>query len=62
MARDLVAHPENWENVTLESFLHAMSSFIGSIESWAANTGRPRPVQLDWNLLGEILMIAREYE
>ncbi|GAB3936913.1 DUF7660 family protein [Micromonospora vulcania] len=62
MQADLIAHPDEWENTTLESFLGALSSSLTDIDGRYANEGRTMPDQPTWQLVGEALLMASGYE
>jgi hypothetical protein len=53
---------DEWENVTLDSFLEAMESWIRSMDNYYKNTGQPIPVAPSWRTLADILWAARVYE
>ncbi len=56
------AHPEEWENLTLERFLSAMEVWIRSIDSYYKNSGQ-LPVQApSWKTLADILYASKIYE
>lgn len=59
---DLLANPDDWENVTLERFLEAMAAWVYSIENVYKNTGRELPCQPSWKTMAEVLYAAKMYE
>lgn len=62
LAKDLRAHPDRWENLTLDGFLEAMAGWINDMEGWFANRGETEPQQPDWQLVAWILRAAAIYE
>ncbi|MCI4061996.1 hypothetical protein MRQ36_05215 [Micromonospora sp. R77] len=62
MLEDLVTHPDEWENATLESFLGALARSLDDIDGRYANQGRVLPDQPTWQLVGELLVMASGYE
>jgi hypothetical protein len=58
----LKAHPTEWENQTLDSFLHALARCLGSQRQLYANTGRTYPSTVTWTLFAESLIAATGYE
>ena len=68
ISRDFESNAEAWENVTVGSFLEAMSAWLASADSWAENMIRLRPdLWLDvetpsWQLFARALRVARTYE
>lgn len=58
---DLVAHPEQWENSSLETFLDALASWTEDMEGYYRNRNEPIP-QPTWKMFGEMLAAARTYE
>jgi hypothetical protein len=58
---NLRAHPEDWENPTLESFLQAMAAWLASFPQVYVNNEWPIP-QPDWRFVADALRAARIYE
>ena len=60
---DLLANPEKWENVTLERFLAALSSYIEDVPGYLENTSAPVNAEVpSWQLFATVLCGARVYE
>ncbi len=55
---NLVSHPENWENSTLESFFEAMSAWINDEQGWS----RDYPGREIWRYLAGAVAAASMYE
>jgi hypothetical protein len=62
MLDDLSAHPQDWENRTLGSFLEALSRSLRDLPGLYTNRGEPFPSQPTWKLIAEALVIATGYE
>jgi hypothetical protein len=68
LSHDFESNGEAWENVTVGSFLEAMSAWLGSAGGWADNMTKHRPdlwVDVDepsWQLFARALRAARTYE
>ncbi|MEV6272932.1 hypothetical protein AB0L64_37585 [Kribbella sp. NPDC051936] len=62
MRADLLDHPHEWENHTLERYLDALAAIIGSLDSLLANRGENLPEQPTWALIAELLVAASGYE
>ncbi len=62
MHADLVAHPGEWENHTLERFLEALNASIDAVEQSYRNEGQQVPDPPTWSLFALILKVATEYE
>ena len=58
---NLQAHPEQWENQTLDSFLQAMAAWLSTFPQVYINTERPIP-EPDWKFVADCLRAARIYE
>jgi len=58
----LKEYPEDWENITLESYLDALAAWINDMDGYFHNIGEPVPQQPDWELIGRSLMNASNYE
>lgn len=69
LAEDFEANAEAWGNLSVSSYLNALSSWLGSADSWSKNMIRfDRPdLWLDpetpsWQLLALALKTAQTYE
>lgn len=62
MLSDLRQHPDQWENLTLERFLDALSASLSALPSLYANEGKELPEQPSWRILAEVLVMASGYE
>ena len=59
---DLRAHPEHWENATLDRYLDALAAWVEDMDSWARNNDQAVPVQPGWKQIGQALLAASLYE
>ena len=59
---DLLQHPGDWENRTLERFLEALAAWSTDMDGYFQNRGEQVPSQPSWRLLGEMLNAAKIYE
>jgi hypothetical protein len=59
---DLRAHPEAWENATLDAYLEAMAAWTEDADGYYAREGSSMPRQPSWKLIAEILLAATCYE
>ena len=57
----LVAHPEEWENPTLDEFLAAIAAWLSAFPQSYLNNGMPVPVP-DWHFVADVLRAGRIYE
>ncbi|SDZ43633.1 hypothetical protein SAMN05444365_11630 [Micromonospora pattaloongensis] len=62
MLHDLRAHPDAWENGTLERFLDALAASFDALPPLHANRGERMPDQPTWKLIAEVLVMATGYE
>ena len=62
LRENLLEHAADWENVTLENFLDALSSVIIDMEYMYINRGLIVPEAPNWMLVGEMLLSATVYE
>jgi len=60
--QDLRAHPDSWENSTLDRFLEALAASLKGVEFAYRNRGEELPPQPTWRLLAELLVMASGYE
>jgi hypothetical protein len=60
--KDLRDHPDTWENKSLDRFLEALGAWIEDMDGYYINQGKPVPRQLDWKVIGDMLMGAKMYE
>lgn len=60
---DLARNPEQWENVTLERFLSALSSYIEDVPGYLRNTNPTLSADAPgWQLFAIFLCGARVYD
>ncbi|MFC6010244.1 DUF7660 family protein [Nocardia lasii] len=59
---DLLENPEQWENVTLESFLEALGAWVDGSDGWYRNHGKELPHNRDWTFFARALEAAAVYE
>ncbi len=62
LSEDLRDNPDKWENQSLERFLEALGACVEDMDSYYLNQGKTTPKQLDWKVVGDILMAAKIYE
>ena len=62
MRADLLAHPNEWENHTLERYLDGLAALVDSLDSLLANRGEDMPGQPSWALIAQLLTGASGYE
>ena len=62
MLADLRAHPDEWENPTLERFLDALAGSLEGLPSLYANRGEDFPEPPTWKIFAEALVSASGYE
>ena len=60
---DLIENPDEWENITLESYLEAMSAYTNDIQAVYKNFGVDVDAELPtWETFSKILKGASIYE
>jgi hypothetical protein len=62
MRADLLAHPNEWENHTLEHYLDGLAALADSLDSLLTNREEDMPKQPSWTLIAELLTGASGYE
>lgn len=62
MLSDLLAHPDEWENSTLDRFLEALAASLGGLPGLYANRGEQLPEPPTWKVFAEALVMATGYE
>jgi hypothetical protein len=62
MLGDLISHPDEWENPTLERFLEALAASLDGIPHGYANRGEQFPEDPTWEILAAVLVMASGYE
>jgi hypothetical protein len=53
---------DEWENPTLDLYLHALGAWVGDMDGYYKNTGKPAPKEIDWQFIASVLMAASIYE
>ncbi len=62
MVEDLQAHPDSWENATLDRFWKPLAASIDGNGHAYTNEGRSLPEQPRWRLVAELLVMASGYD
>jgi hypothetical protein len=62
MLSDLLAHPDEWENPTLDRFLEALAASLRGLPGLYANRGEQLPEDPSWKIFAEALVMATGYE
>jgi len=62
LEKDLLAHPDEWENPTLDRFFEAMAAWVNAVECQSRNTGDAEPLETSWKTFAEILHAGKIYE
>jgi hypothetical protein len=62
MREDLIAHPNDWENATLEQFLEALAAVLDSIPHRTERFSQEVLAGPAWELIANVLIGASEYE
>jgi hypothetical protein len=62
MLVDLQAHPDEWENSTLDRFLDALAGSLKGLPGLYANRGEQFPRAATWRIFAEALVSASGYE
>jgi hypothetical protein len=62
MVTDLRAHPDEWENATLERFFEALAASWQGIPYLYRNRGEEFPEAPTWKMIAEALIMASGYE
>lgn len=59
---DLEKNPSSWENMTLSTYLEALSAWINDSAGFFENRGEEVPNVPNWRLLATALVAAARYE
>ena len=62
MLGDLRAHPDEWENATLDRFLDALAGALQGLPGGYANRGEQFPTAPTWSMFAGVLVTASGYE
>jgi hypothetical protein len=62
LSREAAAHPETWENLSLDRYLDALGAWVESMDGYFLNRGKAAPEQPDWGLIASMLGAAVLYE
>ena len=62
MVSDLLAHPDEWENPTLDRFLGALAASFEDLPGLYANRGEQFSEAPSWKTFAEALVMASGYE
>jgi hypothetical protein len=61
MRSHLAAHPDEWENDTIDRFLAAIAAWLDAFPQSYLNTGQAVPTP-DWRFVADVLRVGRIYE
>jgi hypothetical protein len=59
---DLKSNPDQWENITLDSFLSAMGDWVSSMDNYYKNSGQQPTETPSWRTIADILYASKIYE
>ena len=62
LKENFVANPSEWENVTVDRFLDAMSAWVRSMDNYYKNAGKAPVTSPSWSDFADILAAAKIYE
>lgn len=62
LAADLRRNPDEWENVTLESFLEALARWTSDMDGYYLNRNEEVPLTPQWKTFADMLAAASVYE
>ena len=62
LRHDLAAHPEEWQNRTLDDFLEALSAWVQDMDGYYQNKRLPMPTSPNWKHVAEMMLAAKYYE
>lgn len=62
LRRDLVIHSQDWQNVSLEDYLQALSACAQDMENHYKRKRMEVPTILDWKVVAEMMLEAKFYE
>lgn len=52
---------EEWENQTIDSFLDALAGWVTDMDGYYINFGRKIPENIEWNVIADMIIAARDY-
>ncbi len=61
MLEDLLAHPDEWENATLDRFLDALAASLESIPGVYGHRGEQFPDEPTWKIFAEALVVNGQW-
>ena len=62
LAQDLQENPLDWENDSLERYFEAMATWSQDMNGYFKNINQPLPKDINWKIMGQILLAAKTYE
>lgn len=62
LVADFRAHPENWENDSLERYLSALGNWLSDSDGYCRSRGLEAPVTPTWKNVADMLIAAKMYE
>lgn len=62
LRHDLTAHPEEWQNSTLNDFLESLAAWLQDMDGYYQNKQLPILSSPSWKNLAEMMLAAKYYE
>ena len=62
LRKDLKENPDEWENLSLDHYLEAISAWTSCMENAYENNDEVFPKNPNWKMFGRILHTAKLYE
>jgi hypothetical protein len=63
LRQDLLRHPDEWQNLTLDHYLESLSAWLADMaEDYFESNGARVPETPSWRALGEMLLAGKYYE
>ena len=62
LSDDFKSNPDKWENTSIDDYLDAMAAWVDDMDGYYLNFGREVPKQINWSVIADIVIAARDYE
>lgn len=62
LVKDLDDNPLEWENDSLGRYLLAIAAWTHDMDGYYKNINQPLPKNVNWKIIGQVLLAAKLYE
>lgn len=62
LSDDFKSNQATWENASIDDYLDAMAAWVEDMDGYYLNVGKQVPEEINWSVIADIIIAARDYE